>query len=70
MQTTTEDDWIECVSCRNWLRQFCSPYKDKCVECGIKLRREKKSNDRKDLGNLVHCNLDSSRSFDSDIVHL
>jgi len=23
-----EDDWIECVSCRNWLYKFCSPHND------------------------------------------
>jgi hypothetical protein len=39
-----EDDWIECVSCRNWLHEFCSPYKVKGVDCGRKLLQEKNSN--------------------------
>ena len=43
MQTTTEDDWIECVSCRNWLLEFCSPYENKWVDCHRKLMRDKNS---------------------------
>ena len=27
VQTTKEEDWLECVSCRKWLHEFCSPYK-------------------------------------------
>jgi DNA-directed RNA polymerase subunit RPC12/RpoP len=40
---TKEDAWIECVSCRNWLHKVCSPYNDKCFDCGRKLLREKNS---------------------------
>ena len=43
LQTIKEDDWIECVSYRNWLHDFRSPYKDKCVDYGKKLLREKNS---------------------------
>jgi DNA-directed RNA polymerase subunit RPC12/RpoP len=31
---TNEDGWIECVSCRSWLPEFCSPFKDKYDGCG------------------------------------
>ena len=34
LQTTKEDDRIECVSCRNWLHVFCSPYKHRYFDCG------------------------------------
>jgi len=47
VQTTKENDWMECVSCRNWLHDFCSPYKDRCVYCGRKLVRLKESNTQK-----------------------
>lgn len=43
MQKAKKDDWIECVSCRNWLHEFCSPYKHKYVDCGRKLVRDKNS---------------------------
>jgi len=43
VQTAKKDDWIECVNCRNWLREFCSPCNHKCFECGRKLLREKYS---------------------------
>jgi len=41
LQTPKEDDWIECMSCRNCLQMFLSQYKAKCVDCGRKLLREK-----------------------------
>ena len=41
LQTTNENVWIEFVSCRNWLHEFCCPYKDKDFDCGRKLLREK-----------------------------
>jgi hypothetical protein len=34
VKTAEHDGWIECVSCRNLLHEFCSPYKDKCFGCG------------------------------------
>lgn len=34
LQTTKEDDRIECASCRNWLHEFCSPYKHRYFDCG------------------------------------
>ena len=40
-QTTKEDDGIESGSCRNWLHEFHSSYKDKWVDCSRKLLREK-----------------------------
>ena len=39
--TSKEDDWIECVKCRNWPLVFCSAYKDKFVDFGRKLLTEK-----------------------------
>jgi len=41
--TAKNDDWIEYVNCRNWLREFCSPCKHRCFDCGRKLLREKSS---------------------------
>jgi hypothetical protein len=40
-RTTKEDGGIECVSYRNWLQEFRSSYKNKCVDCGRKLLRGK-----------------------------
>ena len=40
-RTTKEDGGIERVSCRNWMHEFRSSYKDKCVDCGRKLPLEK-----------------------------
>ena len=48
-EQTKEDDWIVCVSCRNWLHKVCSPYNDKWFDCGSKLLREKNSNMQKRL---------------------
>ena len=31
------------MSCRHLLQEFCSPYEDKCFDCGRKLLREKNS---------------------------
>jgi hypothetical protein len=36
VKTAKEDGRVECVSCRNWLHEFCFTYKDKCIDCGIK----------------------------------
>jgi hypothetical protein len=41
LKATKEDDWIECESYRNWLHEFCSPYKEKRFDCGRKLLRQK-----------------------------
>jgi hypothetical protein len=43
VQTTKEDDWIRCGSCRSLLHEFCYTYEDKRVDCGSKLLREKNS---------------------------
>ena len=38
--TKKKDDWIKCLNCAKWLHETCSPYKEKCVDCGRKLARE------------------------------
>jgi hypothetical protein len=43
LHTAKDDDWTEYVSSRKWLHELCSPYKDKCVDCGRKLLRDKNS---------------------------
>jgi len=49
VQTTKVDDWIECVSCRNWLRNFYSPYENKRVDCDRKFIRDKNSKIQKKI---------------------
>jgi len=50
---------MEYVSCRNWLHEISSPYKQDCFDCNRKLMREKKQPvAEEDLENFVHCNLD------------
>jgi hypothetical protein len=46
---TKEDEWVECVSCRNWLHKICSLYKDKCFDCCRELLRKKNSKMKKRL---------------------
>jgi hypothetical protein len=41
--TAKEDGWVENMSCGKWLRELCSPYNDKCVDCGRNLLREENS---------------------------
>jgi len=41
MKTIKEDGWVECVSGRNWLHEFCFTCKDKCRDCGRKSLLEK-----------------------------
>jgi hypothetical protein len=41
VQSVKEDGWVEYVSCRNWLHEFCFTYKDKCIDCGKKSLPEK-----------------------------
>jgi hypothetical protein len=41
VQKAKEDDWMEYVSCRNWLHESSSPYKHECVDCIRKLMRER-----------------------------
>jgi len=43
MWTTEEDEWIECVRCRNLPHEVCSPYNHKFVDYGRKLLQEKNS---------------------------
>jgi len=58
---TTKDDWMEYVSCRNWLHEISSPHKRDFFNCSRKLMREKKQPvPEEDLENFVHCNLDFS----------
>jgi hypothetical protein len=55
LQTTKEDDWIESLSCRNWLHEIYSPYKEKCVDYGKKVLRQKKQQDsEEDLEYFFH----------------
>jgi hypothetical protein len=49
VQITKKDDWMEGVSCRNWLHDFFSLYKDKRVDCVRKLLQEKKSKMQKKI---------------------
>jgi hypothetical protein len=57
-KTTKEDDWIECVSCRNWLHEFWSPHEDQYVDYGRKLLLQKKQqNAEDDLENLFLSDL-------------
>jgi hypothetical protein len=39
---TKEEDWMERVICRNWMNEFCSPYRHKYVECDRKVLQERK----------------------------
>jgi len=34
LQTSKEDDRIECLSCRNWPHEFCFPCKHRYFDCG------------------------------------
>jgi len=43
LRTAKEGGWIENMSCGKWLREFCSPYNDKCVDSGRNLLREENS---------------------------
>jgi hypothetical protein len=54
VQTTKEADWIECVSCRNRLHEFCCPYKDKVFDCG-------RSCCERNTASVVYCRLQPYR---------
>jgi hypothetical protein len=56
---SNDDGWIECVSFRNWLHEFCSLYKDKCIDSGRILLQEKQQDEEDDVEYFVHYNLDS-----------
>jgi hypothetical protein len=57
LQKTKVGDWIECASCRNWLHEFCSPYNDKCFDCGRKFCERKREDAEEDVEYFVHYNL-------------
>jgi hypothetical protein len=52
LHTDKEGGWIENMNCGKWLHEFCSPYNDKCVECGRNLLLEENSKLQKRIYNI------------------
>lgn len=41
--TTSQSDWIKCISCDRWLHESCSVYLGKCCDCGRREVRQRNS---------------------------
>lgn len=41
-ETKTNVDWIQCIYCRGWLHEICTPHENACTTCGKAQQRVKK----------------------------